>query len=203
MLGINSSACLAESQNKSSTYAYQIIDLKPKQLNVEQIGLTDCTSMVSLSTNRVLAACRSKQADKEDDYGLRVYILGTDTHAPRVLSATNGLGDAYAVTLQHRSSSTVAHKNLILADASAEFAYGTAVYELRDDKPKYLGEIGKVLMSVENNPESALNATVIESTKDGFKVSFTKNVYKLDKNGEYQRQTASKAGMVYDGKKLR
>ena len=55
-------------------------------------------------------------------------------------------------------------------------------------------------MSAEKNPITALNITTLQATTDGFKISFTKDVYRMNKSGEYQRIDARKAGMVFDGK---
>lgn len=203
LLIVNAFACWAESKNQATTSNYQITELKPVLLNVAQLGLTDCISTLALSSNRALAACRLKGADTEDDYGLRLFVVATDSTAPKILSKTRGLGDAYTVTLQLRTSENAFYKTLILADAAAEYAYGAAIYQLNGDNLKYLGEIGYVQMNEDKNPVSALNITTIEPVKDGFKISFSKEVYKMDKNGEYKRQAASKANMIYDGKKLR
>jgi hypothetical protein len=197
------SACWAQNQKADAAYVYHIVDLSPVKLNVELMGLTDCTSMLALSTTRVLAACRSAKSDKGDDYGLRVFLLGTDAQKVTILSATQGLGDAYSVKLQQRTNASAKYQNIILADAAAEYAYGAAVYQLDGDKLKYLGQIAHVQMNSETNPISALAITKIQPTENGFKVSFDKNVYLLNKNGEYKRVPAAKAGMSYDGKVLK
>lgn len=195
----SSSACWA---NNPQAGDYQVIDLKPARIDVVPLGLTDCTSMLAVSSARALAVCRSTKTDTADNYGLRVYLLATDTPSPRVLSVSRGLGDTYTVSLQKRSNAAATYKDLVLADAAAEFAYGTAIYQLQGDNLKYLGEIGYVSMSKDKNPASALNATVIQSTKGGFRVSFTQDVFALDKNGEYRRHDARKARKIFDGKIL-
>lgn len=181
---------------------YKIASLEPTRIAVAALGLTDCVSMLALSTTRVLAACRSAKSDTPTDYGLRLYILATDTSTPRVLSASHGLGDAYTVRLQKRTHASAAYKDLVLAEASAEYAYGTAVYHLLGDNLKYLGEIGYVSMNADSNPVSALDATVIRATREGFKISFTQDVFAVDKKGDYRRHDMRKAFMVFNGKTL-
>jgi len=202
LLLVCSTACSAENQNTTAPQNYHVVSLKPVQIDVAQLGLTNCTSILALSNGRALAACRSSKMDNHNDYGLRVYVLATDEKSPRILSVSRGLGDAYAVMLQKRSNAEALYKDLILADASAEFAYGTAIYQLQGDNLKYLGEIGYVMMSEDNNPISALNVTTIQATKDGFKVTFSHDVFLLNKDGEYQRHDARKLFMAFDGKSI-
>ncbi|HEY5602584.1 MAG TPA: hypothetical protein VIM41_05705 [Gammaproteobacteria bacterium] len=203
LLLLNSTACWAENQTAETTSEYQVVDLKVLQIDVAPLGLADCTTTVALAVNRVLAACRSARTDTEEDYGLRLYILATDGPQPAILSSTRGLGDAYTVTLQLRRNAGGTIPDLLLADAAAEYAYGTAVYHLTGDKLVYLGEIGYVQMSADNNPVSALGITRIQSTREGFKVSFLEKVYSLDKSGEYKPVDARKASITFDGKRLR
>lgn len=200
LLLVSGSACWAENPKATHSNEYRVVDLKPVQVSVEHLGLTDCTSILALSATRALATCRSTQSDKENDYGLRLFILATDASRPSILSATRGLGDAYSVNLQQRVNETGKYKSLILADAAAEYAYGAAVYQLDGDKLNYLGEISYVQMSAEKNPISALNITTLQATTDGFKISLTKDVYRMNKSGEYQRIDAHKASLVFDGK---
>lgn len=202
LLLMSGSACWAENPQASGD-DYRVVDLKPVQVEVAHLGLTNCTSTLALSTKRALAACRSEKMDKEDDYGLRLYLLATDTPKASILSTSRGLGDAYTVTLQQRSNATAKYKDLILADAAAEYAYGAAVYQLNGDKLNYLGEIGYVKMSSEKNPISALDITTIKETKDGFTMSFTKDVFRMNQKGEYEHVDTRKATLVFDGKKIR
>lgn len=203
LLLVASAAGAADNRNVPTPSDYRIVDLKPIRLDVTRLGLTDCTSMLALSATRAVAACRSKKNDNQTDFGLRVYVLATDGPHPRVLSASKGLGDAYSITLQKRSNPTAIYQDLVLADTSAEYAYGTAVYQLRGDGLRYLGEIGYVLMSSDDTPVSALDAIKIQATPDGFRVSFAQDVFAIDKSGEYRRLDASKTFDMYDGKALR
>ncbi len=203
LLLVSGSACWAENEKATTSNDYRIVDLKPAQVNVDHLGLTACTGMFALSATRVLAACRSAKSDTAEDSGLRLFILATEVTKASILSATRGLGDAYSVVLQQRVNEAGKYKNLILADAAAEYAYGTAVYQLDGDKLNYLGDIGYVQMSAEENAISALNITTLQASKDGFKVSFSKDVHRMDNSGKYQRMDARKAAMLYDGKKLK
>lgn len=198
-----SGACHADSFLAPGPGDYRVADLTPAQIDFVRLGLTNCTSALALSTTRVLAACRSNQDDKRNDVGLRVYLLAVDNQRPRILSASKGLGDAYRVKLQQRSNTAVPYQDLVLADASAEYAYGVAVYQLRNDSLRYIGEIDYVLMNSDGNPISALDAIKIHGISDGFKVTFTQNVFALDKNGEYRQLDASKTFSMFDGKTLR
>lgn len=198
-----SGACHADLFIASGSDDYRIADLTPAQIDSAQLGLTDCTSTLALSATRVLAACRSKQNDERNGFGLRAYLLAVDNQRPRILSASKGLGDAYHVKLQQRSNTAALYQDLMLADASAEYAYGIAVYQLRNDGLRYIGEIDYVLMNGDGNPISALDAIKIHATSDGFKVTFMQNVFALDKNGEYRQLDASKTFSMFDGKTLR
>jgi hypothetical protein len=197
------SACWADSQKSAGSNDYRIEQLNPIQIAIASLGLTDCTDVVALSADRALAACRSKKLDTQDNYGLRIYVLATGGGKLRVLSVSKGLGDAYSVKLQKRSDQLARYKDLIFADASAEYAYGTAVYWLNGDELRALGEIGHVLMDRDGNPVSALASTKVQATSDGFKVTFSQDVFALDKKGEYHRLDAHKTSMMFDGKSLR
>jgi hypothetical protein len=203
LLLVTSLNSLAEEQESSGLIDYRVVDLKPVQLNLGDLGLTDCTGMFALSESRALAACRAAKKDTSDNYGLRLFILATDAAKPRVLFTSRGIGDAYSVALQQRVCDSGKYRNLVLVDSAAEFAYGTSVYQLDKDSLKYLGEMSYVQMSPDKNPISALNIATFRSTKAGFTVSFAKDVYRMKKDGTYQHVVARKASMAFDGKKLK
>lgn len=202
LLVVASTSCWADSGNVGDTATYKVVSLAPVNVDVAQMGLSNCTSMVALSAVRVLAACRSSKSDTPKDYGLRLYVLATEGQRVRALSVSPGLGDAYSVNLQKRSNSDARFKDLIVADAAAEHAYGAAIYALQGDTLRFLGELDYVLMGPENSPVSALEATKIEATREGFRVSFTQDVFALNREGDYEKRAKDSAINIFDGKRL-
>ena len=99
--------------------------------------------------------------------------------------------------MQKRSNAAAKYEELIFADAAAEYAYGAAVFQLNGDKLDYLGEIGYVQMSPEKNPMSALDIAEIGAEKDGFTVSFTNDVFRMNKKGGYEQVAARKSGLDF------
>ena len=198
-----SGACRADGESTTDAGDYRIVQVKPAQLDLAALGLTHCTDVLSVSVKRALAACRSKGAEKKEDVGLRVYLVALNDGRPRILSVSQGLGDAYSVKLQLRHNAEASYPNIVLADASAEYAYGIAIFALKGDALRYLGTIDYVLMNADGNPTSALGVTRIRATPGGFKVTFSEDVFAPDRNGEYRQYPAAKTFSVFDGKVLR
>lgn len=198
-----SGACRAESVGTAKSAGYRIVQAEPLQLDLTALGLTRCTDVLAVSAKRALAACRPKSAEKKTDVGLRVYLLALNDKRPRIISVSQGLGDAYGVKLQQRKNTAALYPNIVLADASAEYAYGIGMFELQSDALRYLGSIDYVLMNADGNPMSALDVTRIHATPDGFKVTFTQDVFAPDRNGEYRQYAAAKTFGTFDGTVLR
>lgn len=196
-------ACGADVVGTNDRGDYRIVQAKPARLDLSTLGLTHCTDVLSVSVKRVLAACRSKGAEKEEDVGLRVHVVALNGGRPRIISVARGLGDAYSVKLQQRSNAAALYPNIVLADASAEYAYGIAIFELKGDALRYLGTIDYVLMNADGNPTSALDVTRIHATPDGFKVTVTQDVFAPDSNGEYRQYAAAKTFSIFNGRVLR
>lgn len=196
-------ACGADVAGTNDRGDYRIVQGKPAHLDLAALGLTHCTDVLSVSVKRVLAACRSKGNEKKDDVGLRVYLVALNDGRPRIISVSEGLGDAYSVKLQQRSNAAALYPNIVLADASAEYAYGIAIFELKGDALRYLGTIDYVLMNADGNPTSALGVTRIRAIPGGLKLTFSEDVFAPDRNGEYRQYAAAKTFSVFDGKVLR
>jgi len=184
---------------------YIKIDFDTCALNTNGLGITPFTPLYTLGENRFLYAGRYTKNGPDEDAGIRIFLLDSNSTKFDILDMTRRFDFTETIALKFRRNDISKFKTLLFADLESEdYAYGTAIFSLEKNRLRFLGEFDYVFQRAGmTEVQCASEIMTLTATKDGFEIHFKEDVIELNDKGTPFTIEAKKATMRFDGKRLK